>query len=57
MSQGICARCKKKHACKYMQPEGWVLECEEFEEDADAVSTETPANEDRSDFQREAKKD
>jgi len=57
VSRGICDQCKKKRTCKYKQPEGWVLECEEFEEDTEAASTETPVKEDHGDSQQMVKKD
>jgi ssDNA-binding Zn-finger/Zn-ribbon topoisomerase 1 len=39
VNKGICSRCRKRKTCKYTRPEGWVLECEEFEEE-----TETPSD-------------
>jgi hypothetical protein len=45
VNKGICSRCRKRKTCKYTRPEGWVLECEEFEEDATAASGEQPVEE------------
>jgi len=30
----VCARCKRRHHCRFRQPGTWVVDCELFEEDA-----------------------
>ena len=37
MKRGSCARCTKRHRCRFRQPGTWPLECDAFEEDPVAV--------------------
>jgi len=30
----VCARCKRRHHCRFRQPGTWVVDCELFEENA-----------------------
>jgi hypothetical protein len=57
VNKGICSRCRKRKTCKYTQPEGWVLECGEFEEDMAAASAQQPAEEAQEDSTKDSRKD
>ena len=52
MTRGICERCKKKRTCKYVQPEGWVLECDEYEEDTKTGPSAESVEDSRDDAER-----
>ncbi len=47
MTRGICERCKKRGTCTYIKPEGWVLECDEFEEDTQVKPSATLSEKER----------
>jgi hypothetical protein len=40
MVRGTCALCKMRSGCKFRQPGTWVVRCDVFEEDPQAVSVD-----------------